>query len=231
MLLLFLLSHVIYIADIFCIHCFALFLLVSSMIGDYFIDKTSVNFNQLMLFLFYLLFSSVYSMHFFLNFIPRYPHLLKNILFVMLMQHLQQNIHLASRSNNPLHGLEVLCLLVYLGFILDDQILHLNNLKYFLHFLQMLCLKYFHFFYQISSFFYHLLFIQFLYFLFFIQLVFFSLSSEFQSMILYFNYLCSSIQVIFQLVIALSIFVLQLMQIKYQYSFVNHFLIIFFNFE
>ena len=117
MLLLFLLLHVIYIADIFCIRCFALFLLVSSMIGGYFIDKTSVNFNQSMLFLFYLLFSSVYSMHFFLNFIPRYPHLLKNILFVMLMQHLQQNIHLASRSNNLLHGLEVLCLLVYLGFI------------------------------------------------------------------------------------------------------------------
>ena len=188
-------------------------------------------------FLFCLYFSSIYSMHFSLNFIPQYHHLPMNILFVMLKQYLQQNIHLAYRSNNLLRGQEVPSLMAYLGFILNDLFLHLNNLKYFLHFLQMLCLKYFDFSNQIYSFFYYdlvnliIIFIQLLYFLVFIQLVSSSLFSAFQQMILYFNYLHPIIQVIFQFVITLSFFVLQLILTEYQYSFVSNLLINFFDFE
>ena len=180
---------------------------------------------------------SLERMHFSLNFVPQYHHLLMNIPFVMLMQYLHQNIHLANRNNNPLHGWEVLCLLAYLGFILNDLFLHLNNLKYFLHFLQMLCPKYFNFFNQISSFFCYdlinliILFIKLFYFLVFIQLESSSLFSVFQQMILYFNYQHSIIQVIFQFVITIFFFILQQMLKEYRYSFVSNLLINFFNFE
>lgn len=190
-----------------------------------------------MLFPFYLYFSSVCSKHFSVNFIPQCPHLLENILFVRLRQCLQKNIHQANKNNNLLLGLEVLCLLVYQGSILNGLFLRLNNLKDFLRFLQMLCLKCFNFFYQISSFFYfdlinHLsLFIRLIYFLFFIQQVSSFLLSAILLKIICFHYLHLKLQVIFQMVLTLSFLKLQLMQTEYRYSFVANQLIIFFNFE